>query len=103
MTDEEKYRLVQRCGADITLIAEKIGLDKAMELATIFQGDRVSFPKHICNSIRNSAIRQEYADIQTRSFRTMKISIIKFLAGKYGLATRTIERIINQTDEISDS
>jgi len=102
MNDSEKYRLIQKCGGDMALIAETVGLDKAFELATIFQGDRIAFPKHICNSIRNSAIRQEYADMQQSQIQALKVSTISFLAGKYGLATRTIERIINQTEELSD-
>ncbi len=102
MNDDEKYRLIQKCGNDIALIADAIGLDKAMELATIFQGDRVSFPKHIVNEIRNSAIRQEYEELKKAQWQTMKVSVIKFLASKHGISTRTVERIINQAEEITD-
>lgn len=102
MNDDEKIRLIQKCGNDIALIADSVGLDKAMELATIFQGDRVSFPKHIVNELRNSAIRKEYEELRATQWQTMKVFTIKFLASKYDMSTRTIERIINKADEISD-
>lgn len=101
MNDDEKYMLIEKCGCDMALIADIVGIDKTIELATIFQGDRVSFPKRVSSIMRNNAIQQEYAKMQQTSSLATKATI-KFLAGKYGLATRTIERIINQTEKLPD-
>ena len=68
-------------------ISEKMGMDTAMEIYRMFEGQQVSFPMRFFNPVQ----------IQKCILREYDGTNLKMLAIKYGYSEKTVRRIIKDS------
>jgi len=69
-------------------ISDKLGIDAATEIYSMFKGQQISFPTRFFNpKIIHKLVIEEYDG-----------SNIKYLAAKYGYSEKTIRRILKECD-----